>query len=1613
MKTPENDTQTILLVEDEKILAMATSRKLKGFGFGVEVAHNGQKAVEIATKDTRIDLILMDINLDGEMDGTEAARQILAKRHVPIVFLTSHTEEEYVNRVKKITRYGYVIKNSGDFVLKSSIEMAFELFKQHQKTLASEQKYHTLFETANDAIFLADGETGEILEANKQAEQLTGLPREELIGMHQTQLHPEPMRESASQSFLDDISRKERTIYKSFDVQHRDGHTIPVEISPTIIQLDGRTCIYGIFRDISERKQMEEELKEHLQEMEVIASSIPHVIWKSDVDEAGNFTGGYISDTADELLSLPPNTIRNNWQTFFKYIKPDYLPMIMEKIKAGVENPGQTMSLEYEVIKGNQEVAWFSSTGRAFVENDTVRIFGFTVDITEKRQAEQALQESEWQLKSIIQNSPIGIGVGDGKGNLVECNEALAKMVGYSHEEMLELTFEHFTHPEDYAKEIELVRKLRAGEINSYRMEKRYIHRDGHMLWVDICGILTQNAAGTRQFGCIFVQEITERKKAEAAVKEREEQYRMLAANLPEMDVYLFDNDMRFLIAEGSLMRKWGVSPDYFEGKRLPDLLDEERLKIFQPAYERALYGDHVKKEFFYRGSYFHHEVIPLKDHHGNVYGGLALTQDITEQKNVQVSLRESEAKYRLLLENAEIGIGYYDLQGRVLLFNNLAATYLGGVPEDFVGKTLHQLFGEDADRYMERLKVTTTSRESHDYEDLLSFDDHDIWFLSKYTPIIDWRNKVIGVQILSSDITERKQAEQALRQSEERFQAFMHFLPGVTFIKDENNRILFCNKQFADMLGQSPEDIIGANEDEYLTPELNEKYFQENQTVFREEKLLIIESSFPHKGQVTDWQTYKFPIKLDGQTLLGAISFDISERKRAQENLRASERKLRQIMKSVPGIIYQAMIDSAGQRRYIFLSEKVEDYTGLTASEILADADQLINALPPEDRDDFEKALAESYQNLTPFRLTHRITTKTGDVIWLHNQSIPEKMADGSVIWTGVAIDITPQKEAEQALKESENRLQYVMQTVPGIIFQSEIDPEGNGRFALISGKVHEYTGFTIEEVMADPQAFVDAVHPDDRRRYDDAVMASYERLTPFKLTHRMITRAGQTIWLYNQSLPDQKPDGTVTWTGVAIDITTHKKTEQALKESERRYSALLSSIEAGVVIHDNHGAILDCSAKAEEMLGRSREKLLGIDAEDEEWHLLREDGSPMPPEEFPVMQILSHKQPVHNAILGIVRPDQEKPTWLMVSGVPEFDENGNIIRVINTFMNITERKKIEEALHENRLLLNETGKIARVGGWKIDIATKHLTWTPEIYHINELPLDFEPTVEAAINFCDEESRDTIRNAVSHAIETGDSFDLELGLITAKDNRLAVRVIGNAKKDDTGKTEALYGVLQDITDQKSTRLKLENAFQEKQALLDELQHRVKNSFALITSMINLMQDQAGQASVKKALAEIGSRARALSEMYDLLYTTKSVTHVRLDEYLQRIAASLPFIGSHVTLHEQYDPVVCTVKTAIPLGMITVELITNALKYAFPDGTSGKINLKLQKTKKNIKLEIRDNGIGLPPEFDQENITSIGLTITHALADQINAKLTLKSQQGTHWTLEILAVEND
>lgn len=177
----EERTRRLLLVEDDGIVALAERSVLERHGFDVVVAHNGERAVEAIDDDQSIDLVLMDVDLGEGISGVEAARSILCGRSLPVVFLTSHAERDVVDTVKQITRYGYVLKSSGEFVLLEAIDTAFELYETHRRLEKSEQKYRTMVETA-PMPFQSLDEDGNLIDVNGAWLDTLGYGRDDVIG---------------------------------------------------------------------------------------------------------------------------------------------------------------------------------------------------------------------------------------------------------------------------------------------------------------------------------------------------------------------------------------------------------------------------------------------------------------------------------------------------------------------------------------------------------------------------------------------------------------------------------------------------------------------------------------------------------------------------------------------------------------------------------------------------------------------------------------------------------------------------------------------------------------------------------------------------------------------------------------------------------------------------------------------------------------------------------------------------------------------------------------------------------------------------------------------------------------------------------------------------------------------------------------------------------------------------------------------------------------------------------------------------------------------------------------------------------------------------------------
>ena len=287
MNTKEQ--KTILLVDDEVTVALNDAMQLKNYGYNVIIAYNGQKAIEAANLNyPPIDLILMDINLGEEMDGTEAAKIILKDHDIPLLFHSSHVEREIVDKTENITSYGYVVKN-GITVLDASIKMAFRLHEANQKLKNEEiktdaeqnklqmyeKRYRRLFESAKDGILILNAENGMITDVNPFLIELLGYSRDEFLEKKIWDLSAFK-KIDYSKRLYKELQEKKYVRYEDLPLETSDGKLVHVEFVSNVYRLIKENVIQCNIRDITNRVKHDKILSDDINAKNALLKEIQH-----------------------------------------------------------------------------------------------------------------------------------------------------------------------------------------------------------------------------------------------------------------------------------------------------------------------------------------------------------------------------------------------------------------------------------------------------------------------------------------------------------------------------------------------------------------------------------------------------------------------------------------------------------------------------------------------------------------------------------------------------------------------------------------------------------------------------------------------------------------------------------------------------------------------------------------------------------------------------------------------------------------------------------------------------------------------------------------------------------------------------------------------------------------------------------------------------------------------------------------------------------------------------------------------------------------------------------------------------------------------------------------
>lgn len=317
---------------------------------------------------------------------------------------------------------------------------------------------------------------------------------------------------------------------------------------------------------------------------------------------------------------------------------------------------------------------------------------------------------------------------------------------------------------------------------------------------------------------------------------------------------------------------------------------------------------------------------------------------------------------------------------------------------------------------------------------------------------------------------------------------------------------------------------------------------------------------------------------------------------------------------------------------------------------------------------------------------------------------------------------------------------------------------------------------------------------------------------------------------------------------------------------------------------------------------------------------------------------------------------------------------------------------------------------QVSHTGSWELDLREDELRWTDEIYRIFEKdPESFQASYDSFLELVHPEDREMVDRAFRKSLEEQSTYHITHRLRLPDGRIKYVEEHCRHFYDEQGAPVRSIGTIQDVTEREIGRQQLEESLHEKQVLLSEIHHRVKNNLSVVSSLLQLQCFEEEDPKVEAKLQESLYRVKTIARIHEQLYQTDQFSHVDLSKNLERLISDIIETlqtNTKIELDLHCEQVKLDMRQILPTSLIANEVITNVVKYAFPDQDSGKIAVHLSEENRRVKLKIKDDGIGLPDDFGTHKKGSLGLSLIETLTQQLQGDFSYRShQKGTTFIL--------
>ena len=967
--------------------------------------------------------------------------------------------------------------------------------------------------------------------------------------------------------------------------------------------------------------------------------------------------------------------------------------------------------------------------------------------------------------------------------------------------------------------------------------------------------------------------------------------------------------------------------------------------------------------------------------------------------------LRKSEKKFRNYIENAPDGIFIVDNTGSFIESNKAARQIIGYSEEEIKNVSIHDLLAEESlEAGLAHFNKTMGTGEAA--EDLWHKHKDGSKCLLNINAVKLSDTRVLG---FAKDITNHWNTNEALRDANIRFEQLTEQNRTIAWEVDSAGLYTYVSPAVETVLGYRPVELVGKKYFYDICPEceretLKQKAFK----VFdRKDMFFGLENPVQTKdGRILWVSTNAIPLLNADGTLSGYLGADtdITERKQMEDSLIRSEDLFRGLAENIPACICSFLPDST----ITYANPTLAEMTGMKSDKLVGR--KFFDMLDPDDLETVKKGI----NSLTPSNPTecHEQIHIAPDGSKRYQEWRNRAFFDneGKICrLLAVGFDITESKGVEKKLKESNNKLAERVKELNCLYgFASLIETEDDSPDKIYQGildlipTAYQYPDITCAKLVIDGHVFSTSNYKESKwqMKYDVIVNGN---------------NIGDLIVGYLKEKPESDEGPFLKEERFLLNVIgerlgrviQRKMMEDRLRKNEERLQEVMKNSPDAAYKRNLETNYYDYLSPAffrisgytsDEFTNLPLEIVLDLIHPDD---LARVEGM--------IAESMSGTDGSWQVDYRFRNKDGQY-RWFHDQSIVVKNEQGKPVARIGSVSDITDRKNTESKLIDFSQRLELAISSGNLGIWDWNVKENIMIWDKRMFELYGITPESSPnTLDAWTNGLHQADKQRAIDECNSALKGEKDFDTTFRVLHPDGTIIHIKADGIVIRDSMGLPLRMIGINRDITESKLSEEKIKALLAEKELILKEVHHRIKNNMNTINSLLLLHAAGIKEPSAIAALEDAGSRIRTMMVLYDKLYRTEKLGEMSIREYIQSLIVEIVKIFYNrdmVKIETRIDDFMIDAKKLSPLGIIINELITNAMKYAFTGRTDGVITVTASIKDHDVTIIVEDNGNGIPESIDLETANSFGLQLIGILTEQISGTIRIERENGTRFALE-------